>query len=106
MNRTQLACYAMLASSFVLGGLLISRLPSAPAAHAEEVVSKDTITAMTAATKAGEEALFVLDNNSQMLLIYRLDLGKKRLMGPVRMNVGVAGQAGATGGGGGNRGSR
>lgn len=81
MNRIQLACYGLTASAFVLAGLLLSALPAhmEPSAEAALVVSRDNITAMTARTRDKEEALFVIENNSQRLLIFTLDIGKRRL---------------------------
>jgi hypothetical protein len=104
MNRIQLACFALLGSAFVLGGILISRLPAGQPAYAEEVVSRENITAMTAQTREDEESLFVIDNASQQLMIYRLDVNRKRFVGPVRLNLSNAQAPGA--GGGAGRGNR
>ncbi len=81
MSRIQLACYFLIASAFVLTGLLIVNLPDplAPKAHAGLVLGKETLTLMTAKTRSDEEALFVLDGLAGKLLIYRLNLGQKQL---------------------------
>jgi hypothetical protein len=81
MNRTHLACYSMIASAFVLAGLLLVSLPErlVTSAEASLVLNKDTLTLMTARTRPDEEALFVLDGLSEKLLIYRLDIAKKQL---------------------------
>jgi len=81
MGRTQLACYSLMASAFVLGGLLIMNRPGplAPTAQAEMVVHKDTLTMLTARTRPDEEALFILDSLNEMLLIYRIDIAKKQM---------------------------
>lgn len=83
MNRTEFACYALLVSAFLLGGMLIVQMqnngPLTSSAHAEMVLTSGDMTIMTARTKDDEEALFVLDNVSQELHIYTLDLAKKRL---------------------------
>lgn len=81
MDRTQLACYGLIASACVLAGLLFVRLPNrlTSPAHASLVLGKETLTLMTARTRPDEEALFVLDNLAGKLLIYRLNLGKKQL---------------------------
>jgi hypothetical protein len=83
MNRTEFACYALLVSAFLLGGMLIVQIqsngPLTSTAQAEMVLTSGDMTVMTARTKDDEEALFVLDNVSQELHIYTLDLAKKRL---------------------------
>lgn len=81
MNRTQAACYGLIASAFVLSGLLLATMPQrlAPVARADLVLSKETLSLLTARTRIDEEALFILDNLTGKLLIYRLDLGKKQL---------------------------
>ncbi len=81
MNRIQLACCFLIASAFVLAGLLITSLPmsATPLAQAGVVLNKETLTLMTAQTRKDEEALFILDNLNEKLLIYRIDLVKKQL---------------------------
>ena len=81
MNRTHAACYSLIASMFVLAGLLIVNVSGrlTPSAHADMVVGKESLTLLTASTRAGEEALFVLDSINEKLLIYRLDVAKKQL---------------------------
>jgi hypothetical protein len=81
MGRTEVACYSLMASAFVLAGVWIAAAPDrlGPAAEASLVVGKETVTLMTARTRPDEEALFVLDSLRGKLLIYRLDLGKKQL---------------------------
>ena len=83
MNRTEFACYALLVSAFLLGGMLIVQMQNhgslTSTAQAEMVLTSGEMTVMTARTKDDEEALFILDNVSQELHIYTLDLAKKRL---------------------------
>jgi len=80
MNRIQIACYGLMASAFVLAGLLVSALPRLEnQAQAQLVVNRDNITLMTARSRLNEQALFVIENNSQRLLIYTLDIGRRRL---------------------------
>lgn len=81
MNRIQLACYSLIASAFLLAGLLVAQLgnPLGAPAHAEMVLARDNFVLMTALTRSGEEALFVLDNNTGRLVIYRLDISKREL---------------------------
>lgn len=82
MNRTQLACYVLLASAFVLAGLLLSQLSSSRAAstaYADQVVNQGSFTFMTARTKDNEESLFVIDNAAARLLIVKTDFNRKRI---------------------------
>ncbi len=83
MKRTELACYLLLASAFILGGLLVGELNRRggilPQADAEMVLTRGNLTLMTAKTRKDEEALFVLDNYSQRMMIFTVDLGKKRM---------------------------
>lgn len=84
MDRTHIPRYCLLASALVLGGILVTaaslRGGWAQPASADMVVSKDTYTVLTAQTRAGEEAVFVLDSLNETLLIYtvRLAGGKGR----------------------------
>ena len=48
-------------------------------ADADLVIASPALTLMTTKTQANEESLFVLDNNSHKLLIYRLDIARERL---------------------------
>lgn len=82
MNRTELACYGLLVSACILAGLLVFRLqdkPVLPTAHASLIANYENVTLMTAQTRGDEEALFALDSFNEKLLIYRIDVGKKRL---------------------------
>ena len=80
MTRTQLACYALIASACITGALLISQLPGInQEARAELLLNKDTLTMMTAQVRQGEDALFVIDSVNEKLLIYTTDIGQKKL---------------------------
>ena len=81
MTRLQTACYCLIATAFVLAGILVVTLSSRMnnQAQAAMVIARDNFTVMTANTRAEEEALFVLDNANARLLIYRLDLPRKQL---------------------------
>ena len=80
MTRIQLACFFLLASAFVLGGLLLTRTQTLTSqAEAGLVISQQGLTVMTAQTRDGEEALFVIDDASQMLLIYIVDIARERI---------------------------
>ncbi len=81
MSRIQLACCCLIASAFALTGLLITSWPMSvtPQAQAGVVLNKETLTLLTAQTRRDEEALFILDNLNEKLLIYRLNLAKRQL---------------------------
>ncbi len=81
MNRIQLACWCLTASAFVLGGLVMTRVqaPLTPTAYADLVVDRQGFSMLTTRTREDEQALFVLDSFNEKLLIYRLDVTKKRL---------------------------
>lgn len=79
MNRIQTACYCLMASALVLAGLLLVELGQRVepnAAEAEMVIARENFTLMTADVRSGEEALFVLDNGTGTLLVYRLDVAR------------------------------
>lgn len=81
MNRIQTACYMLMASAFVMTGLLLVQVGSrlTPEAHAEMVIRGGGITIMTGRTRTGEESLFMLDDVSQQLLVYTADPSRKRM---------------------------
>ncbi len=81
MNRTQTACYALLASAFVLAGLLLVTVTErhATPVQADQVVADGGITFLTAQTRTGQESLFVLANATGILNVYTLDVGRQRL---------------------------
>lgn len=103
IDHTRLACYALIASAFVLAGLLaVSLGRMEPTADAELVIARDNFTLMTAQTRSGVESLFVLDNQSGRLYIYDLDRNRELIPGAVtelgpafdRMNAGAPGGGG------------
>ena len=73
MTRIELACFGLIASAFVLAAVLVTNLGAnhTNRAQADMVVRADGVTLMTARTRRGEEGLFLLDNATQRLLIYR-----------------------------------
>lgn len=81
MKPIELACYCLLASAFMLGGLMVVHLAGRmeQQAQAEMVIKADAFTAMTARTKSDEESLIVLNNINSRLLVYRLDVSRKEL---------------------------
>lgn len=81
MDRNHYACYALIASAFVLCGLIVTQLGGrvVQPAHAGEAILRDNLTVVTAQARDGEDALFVLDSITSQLMIYRMEVGKKRL---------------------------
>ncbi|MEM1354718.1 MAG: hypothetical protein AAGC44_13555 [Planctomycetota bacterium] len=82
MNNTKLACLALLASAFVLTGILlvqIDRNTTSNEARADMVIAQPQFSLMTAQTRQGNESLFVLDNNKGVLLVYKPNFGRKEL---------------------------
>ena len=81
MNRTRFACYSLLASAFVLAGILLVRLDThlTRVAFADQSVTSGDFTIMTARTKNDDEALFVLDNINARLLIIKTEVNRKRV---------------------------
>ena len=82
MNRIQTACYCLIASAVVLSGLLVVQLSERVEpneAEASLVIARENFTLLTAEVRSGEEALFVLDNTSGTLLVYRLEVARGSL---------------------------
>jgi len=80
MKPIETACYSLIASAFILAGILIVQVSSQPnTANASLVIARDNFTLMTAKTRSNEEALFVLNNSTSRLLIYSLDISRERL---------------------------
>jgi hypothetical protein len=76
MDRTKFACLCLLASAFVLAGLLIARLPHViPVANAALLDDNDKsgFTLFTLPARSNAETLFVLDQPDERLLIYEID---------------------------------
>lgn len=89
LNNIQTACYALIASALILAGLVLVNLGPhlENRAEAAMVISRDNFTLMTAQTREGEEALFVLDNAAGRLLIYRLNVSRSRLEAVGNINL-------------------
>jgi len=80
MKPIETACYSLIASAFILAGLLIVQISATPnTAQADLVIARENFTLMTAKTRSKEESLFVLNNSTSRLLIYSLDVGRDRL---------------------------
>lgn len=82
MNRIQTACYCLIASAVVLSGMLVVQLSERVEpneAEAALVIARENFTLLTAEVRNGEEALFVLDNTTATLLVYRLEVSRGSL---------------------------
>jgi len=82
MTRIQTACYCLLASAFVLMGVLIVQMDrtSAPnEAKADQVIAQAQFSLMTARTRGEEESLFVLDNRAGALVVYKPNVAREQL---------------------------
>jgi len=78
MSRIQLACYSLVASAFILAGLLVAQHDQQKASGAM-VIDREDFALMTTQTRPNEEALFVIDNSTGYLLIYRVGSGQVQL---------------------------
>jgi len=102
MKQTSLACYALLASAFILAGLLVFSISDQLESEAEA--------RMVISERENEEALWVLDNRAAIILIYRMELrgadkGRLELAAAVNLRGdNLFGGGGAAAGGGGARG--
>ena len=64
---------ALFASAMVMSVLILLTLgKQTPTAHAKNVVSSDGFTMLTAPNGQGTEFLYVIDDNSSMLLVYSI----------------------------------
>jgi len=80
MTRIETACYGLIASAFILAGLLLVQVSDMPnTADASLVISRNNFTLLTAKTRSNEESLFIINNATDRLLVYRLDLARKRI---------------------------
>jgi hypothetical protein len=82
MNQTRLTCFGLIASACALAAALFINLNDKnllPSAEAEMVLSQTNLSFLTTRTQANEECLFVIDNTTSKLLIYKLDNNRKRL---------------------------
>ncbi|MEM6853492.1 MAG: hypothetical protein AAF593_03700 [Planctomycetota bacterium] len=85
MNRIQTACYCLIASAVVLSGLLVVQLSQRVepnTADAALVIARENFTLLTAEVRSGEEALFILDNTTGTLLVYRLEVSRNGSLQP------------------------
>ncbi|MEX2670480.1 MAG: hypothetical protein WD294_00080 [Phycisphaeraceae bacterium] len=88
MSRTQTACLCLIASAFVLGGLVFAQLSDRQSqAHAEMVVSKGNVLQLTTQFQADTELLYMIDERRDLLLAYSVDVnrGNVELLG--RLNL-------------------
>lgn len=89
MNRTQLACYSLMASAFVLAALLMVRTHSLleqPAHAAPFSMYGDNVNVATGSTPQGIDVVYILDSSSEQLVVYSFN--QKGVMEPLDfMNV-------------------
>jgi hypothetical protein len=129
MTRTEVATYALIASAFVLGAMvihtaanepdagaqaaapharasLLAQLPFESTASADFVVNKNVFTLLSASGISNEDFLYVLDNKNERLLCYRhAPSGRIELFGALDVAQNVQ-RAQESAGGRGNRGGR
>lgn len=89
MKNTQTACFALIASAFLLAGILIVRIDEKSQANTAQadgqVLAQPAFTMMTARTRAagggnvGQESLFILENSKGVLVVYNANVGRKQL---------------------------
>ncbi|MEM9416253.1 MAG: hypothetical protein AAGA29_12370 [Planctomycetota bacterium] len=82
MNRIQTACICLIASTFVLTGILVLRLDQvgpANTADADQVIAQPQFSLMTARTRGADESLFVLNSNTGKLVVYHPNVGREQL---------------------------
>jgi len=105
MKPIQVACYCLLASAFMLGGLLVVNIGQdlEQEAHADMVLARDAFTIATVKTKDNEEALVVLNNQANRLFVYTLDVTKGELRLVQGLDLARTFNVRARGGGGGGR---
>ncbi len=96
MNRIQTACYCLLASAFILTGMLVVRTAGLweSTAQAEMVDSKGAATVLTAEVNNKTEALFVLDSKNETLLAYQFDPNRKQNILLAKMDLKATIEAG------------
>ncbi|MFA7237349.1 MAG: hypothetical protein WC058_10835 [Phycisphaeraceae bacterium] len=72
MNRITIACYAMIASCFVLAGLLTVQIAqhAESVANAEMVIAKGDLSILSTQGVNQDEYVYVLDHRSQKMLMY------------------------------------
>jgi hypothetical protein len=106
MKRIELACYCLIASAMVLGGIVLFKAADhvQNQAMANMIVTKDMVTIMSARVDQDKEMLYVLDNKNAQLLGYLIDPNKKRIELMATFDVesfvqqGLAATSGNTGG--------
>ena len=80
MTRIETACFGLIASAFILAGMLVVQVSSMPNnAEAGMVITREHFTLLTAKSRNNEESLFVINNITRRLLIYRLEIGRGRI---------------------------
>ena len=77
MTNSQYIQFALIACAFVLTIAVVSKL--APPAAADQVLTRDQLTVLTAQTSANDESLFIIDTISGKMVIYRPRVDRKKL---------------------------
>ena len=78
MTRIQITCYILIASAIMLSGMLLARVtdqfaPMTSPASADMINERNGVTMVTARTASnGEESLFIIDDASNLMLVYRV----------------------------------
>ncbi|NJL31720.1 MAG: hypothetical protein HC898_08855 [Phycisphaerales bacterium] len=86
MNRLTAACTLLTLTSLILAGVLMMNLQKhGPSAQAAMTSSKGELTLLTTRTGvAGRESLLVIDNQTNMLVVYEVEVrGRGGRMEPV-----------------------
>lgn len=81
MTRTQMACYSLIASAFVLGALVLVQAGRHVETRAEAamVINKDQLTLLSSKATTSSEVVYVLDSKQERLLVYALEPNRKQI---------------------------
>ena len=77
MKRYTLACMCLIASAFVLTGMIVVQLSNRlPQAQAGLVIKSGGLNMLTAKTAQDQESVFIIDSANNALLIYQTEAGQ------------------------------
>lgn len=90
MTRNELACYMLIASAFVLGGLLATQVADRfeNRADAGVVVSQGNYTILSSRISDRQEMVTFLDNNTGTMVGYLVDIDAKAVRAVARLDIG------------------